>query len=353
MKFRSTGDRKPNTVAAIPAIPEQRTIPFMDLPVEIHQHIIADFLKDLNTTFEQFKALRLVCRRFDAIVKRRVYSSHIKVFRKSDDEHLLSNVDQLLTLLSSKPNEQLHATTTLLIANCDWLNGKSFFTPFHQVGLTEDTKFRLDSHFLQRESETLKAIIAASKADSIRLDGTTVAEFRALWGYFYEGMYDDYKPSTTEWMDLLAIANTYGFTKVYRRAVYEIDDLDGAIDPIERILLAKRLKVNRWLAPAYAALCSRTDPITASEAEKLGMYTFVALVAARESFYRDNSPLNTSTEDPVSLVTSNLRCCGYSPAQLTDNVGEAVETSLDDKDEPPKEDAKAGGAKRKKGKNLK
>ena len=85
----------------------------------------------MNTTFEQFKALRLVCRRFDAIVKRRVYSSHIKVFRKSDD--LLSNVDQLLTLLSSKPNEQLHATTALLIANCDWLNGKSLFTPFHQM----------------------------------------------------------------------------------------------------------------------------------------------------------------------------------------------------------------------------
>ena len=129
-------------------------------------------------------------------------------------------------------------------------------------------------------------------------------------------MYDDYKPSTTEWMDLLSIANTYGFTKVYRRAIYEIDDLDDAIDPVERILLAKRLKVNRWLAPAYATLCSRTDPITASEAEKLGMYTFVALVAARESFYRDKS-LNTVTKDPVSLVTPNLRCCGYAPTELT------------------------------------
>ena len=39
MKFRSTGDRKPDTVAASP---EQRTIAFMDLPVEIHQHVVAD-----------------------------------------------------------------------------------------------------------------------------------------------------------------------------------------------------------------------------------------------------------------------------------------------------------------------
>ena len=55
------------------------------------------------------------------------------------------------------------------------------------VWQVEDTKFRLDSYFLQRESETLKGIITASKADSIRLEGVTVAEFRALWRYFYEG----------------------------------------------------------------------------------------------------------------------------------------------------------------------
>ncbi|KAG5641642.1 hypothetical protein DXG03_004550 [Asterophora parasitica] len=292
--------------------------------------------------------------------------------------------------------------------------------------IVEDTKFRLDSHFLQRESETLKGMINSSKADSIHLDGATLAEFRALWRYFYEGMYDDYKPSTTEWMDLLSIANTYGFTKVYRRAVSEIDDLEAAIDPVERILLAKRLKVNRWLSPAYAALCLRTDPITASEAEKLGMYTFVALVAARESFYRETSAPNTSTKNLVSLVTPNLRCCGHAPAMLTvstsggrncpsccqeviraptsqaatnnnnrrccnyqpyqwqaqpdgsqrcpnckgtvvpalikiqeealatvnrvfgleDDVGEAAETFPDGKDEPPKEDATAGGAKK-------
>ncbi len=42
-------------------------------------------------------------------------------------------MDQLLTLLSSKPNEQLHATTTLLIGNCDWLDGKSVFIPSYGV----------------------------------------------------------------------------------------------------------------------------------------------------------------------------------------------------------------------------
>ena len=190
-------------------------------------------------------------------------------------------------------------------------------------------------------------------------------------------MYDDYKPSTAEWMDLLAIANTYGFTKVYRRAVHEIDDLEDTIDPVERILLAKRLKVNRWLAPAYAALCLRTDPITAFEAEKLGMYTFVALVAARESFYRE-SPTKVAAPIPdcygygygygITPHKDGSQRCGdvvvpvptvvKSPqerALATVNrvfglEGEPVET-LYSKDEPQKEDAKAGGGK-KKGRKL-
>ena len=42
MKFSSSGDCKPIAVAASPTIPEQRTSAFMDLPVEIHQRIIAE-----------------------------------------------------------------------------------------------------------------------------------------------------------------------------------------------------------------------------------------------------------------------------------------------------------------------
>ena len=57
----------------------------------------------------------------------------------------------------------------------------------HFLLQVDDIHFRLDSHFLQRESETLKAIIAESEVDSIRLQNVTAAEFRALCRFFYEG----------------------------------------------------------------------------------------------------------------------------------------------------------------------
>ena len=134
-------------------------------------------------------------------------------------------------------------------------------------------------------------------------------------------MYDDYKPSTAEWMDLLSIANTYGLKRVYRRAVAEIEDIDVTVDPVKRVLAAKKLNIKKWLAPAYAALCTRTDSIKASEAEELGIYTFVSLVTARESLYRDN--FQWTMKDRVSSVTQNLRCCGYTPSQLLDGTNGA------------------------------
>jgi hypothetical protein len=41
-------------------------------------------------------------------------------------------------------------------------------------------------------------------------------------------MYDDYKPSNAEWMDLLSIANTYGLRRVDRRAVAEIPPIESS-----------------------------------------------------------------------------------------------------------------------------
>ena len=51
----------------------------------------------------------------------------------------------------------------------------------------EDIPFRLDSYFLQRESESLKAIINTSETDSFHLENVTATEFKALWRFFYEG----------------------------------------------------------------------------------------------------------------------------------------------------------------------
>ena len=80
----------------------------------------------------------------------------------------------MITIIVSRPPFTACFSSTLF-----------FYTRFFlQVN---DVQFRLDSHFLERESETLKAIITSSESDSIRLNDISAAEFRALWRFFYEG----------------------------------------------------------------------------------------------------------------------------------------------------------------------
>ena len=133
----------------------------------------------------------------------------------------------------------------------------------------------------------------------------------------------DYKPSTTEWMDLLSIAHTYGLERVYCRALAEIENIDVTNDPVKRLLIAKQLNIKKWLAPAYVELCTRTDPIKVSEAEKLGVYTYVTLMTSREAIYRVSSYQSTIMKDRASSVTNKLRCCGNKPSQLHDGASGA------------------------------
>ena len=136
---------------------------------------------------------------------------------------------------------------------------------------------------------------------------------------YTSSMYDDYKPSTAEWMDLLSIANAYEMMRVYHHVIARVEDID---DPISRVLLAKKLNIKRWLAPAYVALCTRTDPINASEAEKLGFDSFVTLVTARESVYRDFQRSMNAYNLTLS-ISRNLRCCGNELSQLHDGANGA------------------------------
>ena len=76
--------------------------------------------------------------------------------------------------------------TTIVVSPPSFSSTLFFYTRLSCLQVN-DIQFRLDSHFLERESETLKAIITSSESDSIRLNDVSAAEFRALWRFFYEG----------------------------------------------------------------------------------------------------------------------------------------------------------------------
>ena len=99
-------------------------------------------------------------------------------------------------------------------------------------------------------------------------------------------VHDTTSNSREGWELLLSISTRFEMEKVRNRAIRELDAFD--LDPVDKIVLAVDHHVQKWLKPAYVALCQRKDPIREEEGEKLGLDTMVKLARARE-YARDPS----------------------------------------------------------------
>ena len=82
-------------------------------------------MQDPDTTFDQLKALRLVCRSLDAICSRRVLTS-IRLFGNGS-RYVLENFHQFNGVMSCK---RLSSATTLVIPNWRWIHGDENFLSF-------------------------------------------------------------------------------------------------------------------------------------------------------------------------------------------------------------------------------
>jgi hypothetical protein len=84
-----------------------------------------------------------------------------------------------------------------------------------------------------------------------------------------------------DWVVILDLATLWEFADIRKLALRQISDLD--IDPVARIMIQHQFRVEKqWGFLAYIALCSRTNPLSVSEATKLGVETAARIAIARE-----------------------------------------------------------------------
>ena len=95
-----------------------------------------------------------------------------------------------------------------------------------------------------------------------------------------------YEPDTVtleEWIALLATSTRFQFPRIRRWAIREITARFSNLDAVTVIVLATKHDIPQWLAPAYAELCRRPDPLDDSEAEQLGAVICARVGRAREA----------------------------------------------------------------------
>ncbi|KAG8982722.1 hypothetical protein FRB94_013768 [Tulasnella sp. JGI-2019a] len=97
-----------------------------------------------------------------------------------------------------------------------------------------------------------------------------------------------------QWSEALHIATIWGIISAREYIIDRISKLFPTQPPIDRIVLADRCGVQKWLSPAYEELCVRSHPPSTEEGiERLGVGRIVAIFTIREALRAPAfSPIN-------------------------------------------------------------
>jgi len=90
------------------------------------------------------------------------------------------------------------------------------------------------------------------------------------------------KLTVDEWMSVLKLSTMWNLDDLRLKAVDEADEEVKKLGDVEKLVLAKRYSVSRWMIEACEALAMREAPIDTAERNRLGVDTSFHLFDLRE-----------------------------------------------------------------------
>ncbi|KAG8896367.1 hypothetical protein FRC01_011862, partial [Tulasnella sp. 417] len=90
--------------------------------------------------------------------------------------------------------------------------------------------------------------------------------------------------SFEQWSAALHLATMWSFDDLRNSIISQMDKMTAKASPFDVASVSLKCRVEKWLHPAYAALCRREASFTDDEVEWLGIKRAAALWRIRESF---------------------------------------------------------------------
>ncbi|KAJ3891256.1 hypothetical protein GG344DRAFT_23669, partial [Lentinula edodes] len=84
-----------------------------------------------------------------------------------------------------------------------------------------------------------------------------------------------------QWISVLKLAKKWDMSEVRAYAISAIRKLPD-IDPVDKIVLARTYDIPTWLAPSFNEILQRSQSLTESDVDKLGIPTIVRLMELRD-----------------------------------------------------------------------
>ncbi|KAJ7089069.1 hypothetical protein C8R44DRAFT_545584, partial [Mycena epipterygia] len=151
----------------------------------------------------------------------------------------------------------------------------------------EGKQYSVNSFFLKRDSPVLREMFSATvdlSADTEpawTLSGVTKEELEHLLWIYYNPSIGEYWAPSAVWCDILKLADMWQMTGIKYIA---LNHLRGArFNPIEKIKHCERDDVGTYEArEAYIQICTREEPLAATEFQALGMDLVLRIMQIRE-----------------------------------------------------------------------
>ena len=92
------------------------------------------------------------------------------------------------------------------------------------------------------------------------------------------------------------------FQDIRMKAIKALESLTLSMDPVDKIVIARKFDVSPWLAPSLHALVQREKPLDLSEGNRLGLEWALKVAEVREYYGA------ARRDKPIAMRVSNPRC---------------------------------------------
>ncbi|KAI0045518.1 hypothetical protein FA95DRAFT_117333 [Auriscalpium vulgare] len=198
--------------------------------------------------------------------------------------------------------------TSLLASGISKPHARFFFDDGNVIMLVENVRYQIHKFFFNRDSAYFASRLATISLwnpfvpPSVALPDVTVAEFDAFLSILYPSDFDKTEiSSVADWTAVLRLATMWGFTSIVNRAIRHLDTLTS---PLDKLVLARAHRVERWVVPALVALCERPECLNLEDVRRMTLEDIVLVGRLRESV-RD-AALKVSPEDVRTQVEAAL-----------------------------------------------
>ena len=88
--------------------------------------------------------------------------------------------------------------------------------------------------------------------------------------------------SLEEWTSVLELSTMWQFHGIRAKAIKALESLTISMDPVDKIVMARKFDVSPWLVSSLLALVQREQPINLSEGTRLGLEWALKVAEVRE-----------------------------------------------------------------------